>query len=86
MTIVMREPSLKHAISKSRFKARALEYFRQVENTRKPLVITDRGKPVLKLVPFSESPEEVLRELRNSVLKYKDPTRPVGETDWEAHR
>jgi prevent-host-death family protein len=73
-------------VSKSRFKSRALEYFRQVETSHKPLVITDRGKPVLKLVPFSDDPDEILRELRNSVVKYKDPAQPVGESDWEALR
>ena len=46
-------------------------------------MITDRGKPVLKVVPYSEDPEEVMTELRNSVINYKDPTKPVGETDWE---
>lgn len=73
-------------VSKSQFKAQALEYFRAVEKSRKPLVITDRGKPVLKVVPYSEDPEEAMRELRNSVIKYKDPTKPVGETDWEILR
>lgn len=77
---------VKNAISKSRFKARALEYFRQVEKSRQPLIITDRGKAVLKVVPFSEDPEEILRELRHSVVKYKNPTKPVGASDWEALR
>ena len=85
MTLVMKQLS-KHAIPKSRFKARALEYFRQVERSRKPLIITDRGKPVLKVLPFSEDPEDALKELRNSVLKYTDPTEPVDESDWEALR
>ena len=76
----------KQTVSKSRFKSRALEYFRQIENSRKPLIITDRGKPVLKIVPFSEDPEEILKELRNSVVKYKDPTEPVGESEWESLR
>ncbi|PYR98748.1 MAG: hypothetical protein DMG16_20150 [Acidobacteria bacterium] len=44
----------KHTISKSRFKSHALEYFQQVEQSRKRLIITHRGKPVLKVVPFSE--------------------------------
>lgn len=85
MTMVMKSQT-RHSVSKSRFKSRALEYFRQVESSRKPLIITDRGKPVLKVVPFSEDPEEILKELRNSVVKYKDPTKPVGESDWEALR
>jgi prevent-host-death family protein len=80
------KPTTNEAVSKSRFKSRALEYFRQVESTHKPVIITDRGKPVLKVVPYTEDPEEILRELRNSVVKYKDPAKPVGESDWEALR
>lgn len=72
------------AVSKSRFKARALHYFRIVEQSRKPIVITDRGRPVVKVVPYSENPEEILRELRNSVVKYESPMAPVGLEDWEA--
>ena len=73
-------------VSKSQFKAQALEYFRGVEKTRKPLIITDRGRPVLKLVPYSEDPEEVLKDLRGSLVKYEDPAKPVGEADWETLR
>ena len=74
---------MKHMVSKSQFKPHALEYFRQVEKTRKPLVITDRGRPVLKLIPYTEDPNEALKELRGSVVKYQDPTEPVGLEDWE---
>jgi prevent-host-death family protein len=82
MTIVM-NTNLKHTVSKSAFKSKALQYFREVEKSRTPLVITDHGKPVLKVVPFSEDPEAVLRELRGSVIEYVDPTEPVGDSDWE---
>lgn len=71
-------------IPKSRFKPRALEYFRQVERTRKPLVITDRGTPVLKIVPYSEDRGDPLEDLRGSVLEYDRPTEPVALEDWEA--
>jgi prevent-host-death family protein len=73
-------------VSKSRFKARALEFFRQVERTGKPLVITDRGQPVLKLVPYREDPNEALRVLRDTVVKYDAPMKPVAEEDWESTR
>ena len=73
-------------ISKSQFKSKALEYFRQVEQSKKAIIITDRGKPVLKVVPYADDPEEILRELRHSVLKYKDPMKPVSEKDWKALR
>ena len=70
------------SISKSRFKAHALELFRQVERTGQPLIITDRGAPVLKLVPHREDPQAALRVLRESVAKFDAPTKPVGEDDW----
>ncbi len=73
-----------NAVSKSRFKARALEYFRQVERTGNELIITDRGKPVLKLVPYREDPGDALRALRDTVVRYEAPTEPVGEEDWES--
>jgi prevent-host-death family protein len=73
-------------VSKSRFKAQALELFRQVERTGKPITITDRGKPVLRLVPFREDPQEAVRMLRDTVVKYRDPTRPVADSDWESGR
>ena len=74
---------MKQWISKSEFKARALHYFRQVQKTGKGLVITERGRPVLEVVPYSEDPAQVMRELRGSVLKYENPTEPVALEDWE---
>ena len=71
-------------VSKSRFKAQALELFRQVERTGKPITITDRGKPVLKLVPYRDDPEAAVRVLRESVVKYRNPTKPVGDDEWES--
>ena len=71
-------------ISKSQFKPRALQYFREVEKTGKELIISDRGKPVLKIVPYTENPEEALKSLRNTVVKYEDPTEPIGLEDWDA--
>ncbi len=71
-------------VSKSKFKPQALKFFRDVEQTRKELIIPDRGKPVLKIVPYTKSPDDVLKLLRNSVLKYENPTEPVGLGDWES--
>ena len=74
------------AVSKSRFKPHSLEYFRRVEQTGEELIITDRGKPVLKVVPYHEEPSVALQRLRNSVLTYTDPLEPVAEDDWKALR
>ena len=74
------------SVSKSRFKARALELFRQVERTGQPIIITDRGTPVLKVMPYREDPNAALRVLRESVIKYDAQTKPVGEDDWESSK
>lgn len=74
------------AVSKSRFKARALEHLRRVEETGKELVITDRGTPVVKVVPYERDPAARLKALRGSVRRYVDPTKPVAEKDWKASR
>ncbi len=73
-------------VSKSRFKARALEYLRKVQGTGQPLVILDRGRPVVKVVPYRGKAEEILRILRGSVRRYEEPTKPVAVEDWEALR
>ena len=72
------------SVSKSRFKAQALEFFRQVERSGQPIVITDHGNPVLKLIPYRADPDASLRLLRDTVVKYEAPTEPVGEEDWES--
>lgn len=70
-------------VSKTAFKARALELFRQVQATGEPMVITDRGRPVLRLEPYYGDDEAALAILRGSVVAYTRPTEPVGEEDWE---
>ena len=73
-------------VSKSIFKAKALELFRQVERTGTPIVITDRGVPVLTLAPYRAEPNATVTLLRESVTKYNAATEPVGVDDWEAAR
>lgn len=48
-------------VSKSRLKARALEYFREVETTGQELAVTGRGKPVLEIVPSGRDARAVRR-------------------------
>ena len=74
-------------VSKSRFKAQALELFRQIEASGEPLVITDHGRPTLEVRPFrpsDPSSSDPLSQLRGSVLHYDDPCAPVAEGEWEA--
>lgn len=76
-------------VSKSKFKPRALEYFRQVEETGQSLVITDHGKPVLRITPYQPAPgaqAEGPERLRDVVARYENPFEPVGLEDWEGLR
>lgn len=72
-------------VSKSKFKTLALEYFREIEKNKQPVVITHNGKPVAKIIPYKEEsdPEAVLKSLRGTLVYYKDPDEPVGLEDWE---
>lgn len=71
-------------VSKSKFKAKALEYLRNVEQRGEVLVITDHGRPVVKVVPFTTDVEDMLAPFRGSLTVYHDPTEPVAAGDWEA--
>ncbi|SAL84024.1 toxin-antitoxin system, antitoxin component, PHD family [Caballeronia choica] len=72
-------------VSKSEFKARALEYFRLVESSGESLIVTDHGKPTLEVRPYQqEAKRDPLDVLKGSLLRYDDPMEPVGEDDWEA--
>lgn len=82
MTIIMTMAT----VSKSALKARMLEYFRQVEETGEPLIVTDHGKPVLQVVPFAEKRPmaDVLAEFRaiGPVRFVDDPTAPTVD-EWD---
>lgn len=39
---------------------------------------------MVKIVPYREDPKAVLRELRDTVVRYQAPTDPVGVDDWES--
>jgi prevent-host-death family protein len=69
------------------FKARCLKLMDEVQATRRPLVITKRGKPVAKLVPVAES--EPLRSIfgcmKGTVTIHGDIVSPI-DLDWHAQR
>ena len=70
-------------VSKSQFKAKALEILRRVEATGEPVLVTDHGKPTIEVRRHRSLARSPLDLLRGSVVDYLDPTEPVGEQDWE---
>lgn len=71
-------------VSKSEFKARALEYFRLVEASGESLIVTDHGTPTLEIRPYRARGTQPLDILRGSVARYDNPIEPIAENDWEA--
>ncbi|WP_206952154.1 type II toxin-antitoxin system Phd/YefM family antitoxin [Trinickia acidisoli] len=70
-------------VSKSEFKAKALEFFRQVEASGESVVVTDHGRPTLEVRRYKSVERSPLEVLRGSVVRYDDPTAPV-DVEWEA--
>lgn len=71
-------------VSKSKFKAKALEYFRLVQLKNESFVITHNNKPVAKVTPFKEVDyKDILKKMAGSITYIGDVESPVGVEDWE---
>lgn len=70
-------------VSKSGFKAHALEILREVEKTGQPVIITDRGRQALLLKKYVARKASPLQLLKGSVLRYDNPLAPVAEDEWD---
>lgn len=70
-------------ISKSKFKAYALQILRELEAEGEEVIITDRNRPIARLIPFgAEDPvEQVFKEWRGKIIFYEDPNSPSIE-EW----
>jgi len=53
-------------VSKGVLKAKMLEYFRTVERTGKPLIVTDHRRPVLRIEPIrkGQTADALFHDLR----------------------
>ena len=70
-------------VSKSQFKTRALELFRQVESSGDTVIVTDHGRPIIEVRRYRKTEHGALEALKDSVIMYEDPTEPVAEGDWD---
>ncbi len=74
-------------VSKGVLKAKMLEYFRQVETTGEEMIVTDRKKPVLRVVPYEKkiAPDELFADLRGKMKVKGDINEPASKPgDWSA--
>ena len=71
------------SISKSEFKAHALEVMRDIERSGQPKIITDRGRPTLEIRKLRQQKVKPLDLLKGTVVRYEGPASPVAQDDWE---
>ena len=70
-------------ISKSQLKARMLEVLREVERSGEDVIVTDRGRPTLRIgvLGGGRSVEEAFRGLQGRVVYHEDPNTPTTD-EW----
>jgi len=71
-------------IAAAKFKARCLKVMDEVHTKRTAVLITKRGKPLAKLVPAEEKPEEIFGSLTGKIEILGDIVSPITPLeDWE---
>ena len=68
-------------ISKGRLKATMLEVFREIEKSGQPVIVTDRGKPVLRVEPYRQPTDTNLAFSDLKVVYHEDILLPT-ESEW----
>ena len=68
----------------SQFKTHALKIIDQIAHDHEPMIITKRGKPVARILPY-EDREQVAEhgQLSDTLLFEEDIITPLGEEMWE---
>ena len=71
-------------ISKSKLKARMLEIFRELETSGTELIVTDRDKPVLKIIPIKDKAtvDDLFSGIQGKVIYHEDINTPTL-LEWE---
>ncbi len=70
-------------VSKSVLKAKMLEYLRRVEETGEELIVTDNGRPVVKVIAIRTrtSAADAFGDVRGRVVYREDILAPTTD-DW----
>jgi prevent-host-death family protein len=70
-------------MSVSEFKAHALRVVGQVAETKQPVLVTKRGRPLVEIVPFRGPTERPVAGKPSATFVFeKDIVSPLGESTW----
>lgn len=67
------------------YKVHALKVLGEVAETREPVLITKRGKPLAEIVPFAEKRTAPGR-LAEALVFEDDIVSPLGQDEWKIYR
>jgi antitoxin (DNA-binding transcriptional repressor) of toxin-antitoxin stability system len=72
------------SVAKGHLKAHMLEYFRVIEKTGEPLIVTDHRNPVLKIMPYRKTTKltDLFTDIRDKVKINGDLTAPTTN-EWD---
>ena len=76
---------MRKTISKSELHSQMFQVFREIEASGQGIVVTDRGRPVLKIepIPKKKSVEEVFGpEIQGKIIFHEEPDTPTIDA-WE---
>ncbi len=75
---------MNNTISKSKLKARMLEIFRELETSGSELIVTDRDRPVLKIIPIKSKTtvDDLFSGIQGKVVYHEEINTPTL-LEWE---
>lgn len=81
---------LAKTVGAAEFKAKCLALIEEMNRSKIPIIITNRGRPVAEMFP-ARAPEvaaqSLLGAMRNAAYFYVDPFGPaIDPNEWEANR
>lgn len=74
----------KKRVSASEFKAGCLNFMDRVSRSGEPLLVTKRGRPLVRILPADELAPEDDYALQGTISQEKDIVSPVAESSWES--
>jgi prevent-host-death family protein len=74
---------MKRQIAAGEFKAKCLHLLDEVQQSRREVVITKRGRPVARLAPIDEDLPQLFGRMKGTIRILGDIIGPTGEK-WDA--
>ena len=74
---------MKTTVAAGEFKAKCLNLIDEVAETRKPIIITKRGKPMVQVIPMPAKQRDIVGSMKGTVTILGDIVSPL-DIEWDA--